>query len=194
MTVRELLTKVRDKLQDTDSVYWSDSELLDLYNECKRFLSAERIESPTKITLDLISTDNTYTVDNVLRYLSIVDSNGNDRALYPDDNSGDNDTSGVIVEDYNRIYVNEPEDGVTLSIKCVSFPDEDNLNDVIRLADENSYIYYILGKAYEKDNDMEQFQKASYFLNQFAQSYKFNKKNTSLNHRDNSNTVKSWYF
>ena len=24
MTIRELLTKVRDKLQDTDSIYWSN--------------------------------------------------------------------------------------------------------------------------------------------------------------------------
>ena len=38
MTVRELLAKVRDKLQDTDSTYWSDSELVDLYGECQRYL------------------------------------------------------------------------------------------------------------------------------------------------------------
>ena len=194
MIVLELLGKVRDKLQDTDSVYWSDSEFLDIYNECKRYLASERKESPTTTTLSLYSNTNEYSIDGILRYISIKDSNGKAREIYPDDGSGDEVSSAVIVQDYNRLYVNTPEDGVTLTIKHISFPSEDNLNDTIRSGDEESFNYFILAKAYEKDNDMEQFQKASYFWNMFLGAMKNAKKNSSLNYIEKVQTIKSYFY
>lgn len=194
MTVRELLKRVRDKLQDTEGEYWSDSELLDLHNEAKRYLSAERKESPTNKNLVMYSGTYEYEVEGVLRYISIQDSKGYNRPLYPDDGSGSEDADGVIVLDYNRLYVNNPSSDVTLNIKHISFPEEDNLNNNIRMGDENSMLYYILSKAYEKDNDMEQFQKANYFQRQFLESMKANKKNNSVQYIENQNTTKVWYF
>ena len=194
MTVRELIAKVRDKLQDTDSIYWSDSEMLDLYNECKRYLASERKENPTYTDILLSSNTNTYEVDGVLRYLSVKDSNGNNRDIYPDDNTADDITSAIIIQDYNRIYVNNPEDNITLTIKHISFPNEDNLNDVIRMGDEESFRYFILSKCYEKDNDMEQFQKAQYFWSMFIGAMKYSKKNSSLNYIDKSNRTTAYYF
>ena len=144
MTVRESLTKIRDLLQDTDSVYWSDSELIDLHNECKRHLAAERKEKSTTTEVILSEDTNRYTVEGVLRYISIKDSDNKARKIYPDDESGEDDTSGVIIEDFDTIYVNNPEDNTTLSIKHIAMPEEDNLNDVIRTGDENAYKYYIL--------------------------------------------------
>ena len=194
MIVRELLTKVRDKLQDTDSIYWSDSELIELYNECKRYLASERKESPATTTLSLLDNTNEYTLEGVLRYISIKDSEGLDRKLYPDDGSGDEVSSAIIVQDYNKIYVNTPEDGVILNIKHIAFPSEDTIDDTIRSGDEESFNYFILAKAYEKDNDMEQFQKASYFWNMFLGAMKNAKKNSSLNYIEKVQTIKSYFY
>jgi hypothetical protein len=194
MTVRELLASVRDKLQDTESVYWSDSEFIDLYNECKRYLSAERKEAPTTTTLDLTTGVYEYTIDGVLRYVSVKDSNSVDRPLYADDGSAVGIDDAIIVQAYNSIYVNTPETGVTLTIKHISFPSEDNLNDTVRQGDEESYRYFILSKAYEKDTDMEQFQKAGYFMQMFMNAMKSQKKNNTLNYINNPKTTKSYFF
>lgn len=188
MTVRELLAKVRDKLQDTDSTYWSDSELIDLYNECKRYLSAERKESPEYIELPTYEGINVYTVENVLRFVSITDRN-----IYPDDGTGTEDTNGIIVRNYDKLYVNTPTDEV-LTLKVITFPAEDNLNDTIRQGDEESYRYFILSKCYEKDNDMEQFQKAQYFWNMFVGAMKYSKKNSSLGYVERVHTTKSYFY
>ena len=194
MTVRELFGKLRDKLQDADAIYWDDSEFLDLYNECKRYLASERKENPTTSPLALLTGVNEYSIEGILRYISIKDSEGKARELYPDDTTGDEVSSAVIIQDYNRIYVNTPVTGVTLSIKHISFPSEDNLNDVIRSGDEESFNYFILAKAYEKDNDMEQFQKAQYFWNMFLGAMKNAKKNSSLNYMDKVQTTKAHFY
>lgn len=194
MTVRELLTKVRDKLQDTDSTYWSDSELVDLYGECQRYLASERKENPTTTTLQLSEDTYIYEVEDVLRYISIKDSNGKIREIFPDDGSGEEISSSVIVEDYDRIRVTNPEDNVSLLIKHISFPEEHNLNDKVRVGDEEAYRYFILSKCYEKDNDMEQFQKAQYFWSMCIGAMKYSKKNSSLNYIDKSNTTKSYFY
>ena len=195
MTIRESLSKIRDILQDTDKTYWSDSELLDIHNECKRYLAAERKESPTYTDVALTTGTNRYTVDGVLRYVSIKDSEDNTRPLYAaDDEDAESDNSGVVIEDYNSIYVNDPETGVTLTIKHIAFPAEDNLNDVIRQGDENCYKYFTLAKAYEKDTEMQNFAKGNQFLNSFYVALREVKKNNNLNYLSKVQTTKVWYY
>lgn len=194
MTVRQLLTKVRDKLQDTEKTYWSDSELLDLLNECKRYLASERKEGTSTTSIDLITDTYEYAVHGVLRYISVKDSDGNVRDLYPDDGSGEDETDGVIVIDYNRIYVNNPVTGTSLSIKHIAFPEEDNLNDNVRTGDEESFRYYILSKAYEKDTAMENFSKSQHFWQMFLNAFRYAKKNSSVNYNDTQRTIKSYFF
>lgn len=194
MTVRELLSQVRDKLQDTDAAYWDDSELINHFNECKRYLAAERKDSPTTITIDLTDDVYEYETEGILRYVSIKDSEGKTRPLYADDTTGDDIAEAVIVQDYNRIYVNSPKTGVSLNVKHIAFPVEDNLNDVIRSGDEESFRYFIIGKAYEKDNDMENFQKAQYFNSMFLKAIDFTKKNNSLNYINKTQTIKSYFY
>ena len=194
MLVRELIAQVRDITQDIDSVYFSESELLNLYNECKRYLATDRQDKVSTIQVELFDTINTYTIPSVIRFIRVTDSNGNDRAIYPDDESGVADNSGIILVNNDEIYVNVPENDVTLNIKAIVLPDEDNLNDTIRSGDENSYKYYMLSKAYEKDNDMEQFQKAQYFANMFNSSYQNVKKNARVNYINKTNTTKGYYF
>lgn len=194
MTVREIFSKVRDRVQDTDSIYWDDSELLDTYNECKRYLASERKESPITIEIPLFSNINTYSVDGVLRYISCKDSDGKVRELYPDNGDGDDISSAVIVQDYNSLYVNTPVSNTSLIIKCIQYPIEDNLNDIVRSGDEESYTYFILSKCFEKDNDMEQFQKAQYFWSMFIGAMKNSKKNSSLNYMEKIQTTKAYFY
>jgi len=194
MLVRELIAKVRDKLQDTDSTYWSDSEFIDLYNECKRYISAERKENPTTIQVITNSNNYVYKVNNVLRYISAKDNKGYVRELYPDDTTGDEVSSAIIVQSYDTIYVNNPIDNEVINLKVISFPNEDNLNDAIRMGDEEAYTYFILSKSYEKDTDMEQFQKAQYFWSMFEGALKSVKKNSSLNFINDLKLTKSYFY
>ena len=194
MTVRELLQQVRDTLQDTDRVYWSESELINLYNDAKRLIASERVEDKTTTSLLLSANTNTYSIDNVLRYISAKDSNDISRQLYPDDDSGDGDTYGIIIKAYNSVYVNSPEDDVTVTFKVVSMPSEDNLNDTVRTGDENSIKYYILSRAYEKENEMENFQKAQYFFAKYQTEFKSAKKNANVGYRADTRTTKAYYY
>lgn len=194
MTVRELLQQVRDTLQDTDRVYWSESELINLYNDAKRLIASERVEDKTTTSLLLSADTNTYSIDNVLRYISAKDSNDISRQLYPDDDSGDGDTYGIIIKAYNSVYVNSPEDDVTVTFKIVSMPSEDNLNDTVRTGDENSIKYYILSRAYEKENEMENFQKAQYFFAKYQTEFKSAKKNANVGYRADTRTTKAYYY
>jgi len=194
MTLRELIAKVRDKLQDADAIYWSDSEFIDLYNECKRYLASERKENPTTTSVSLSDGVYEYNIDGVLRYISAKDNEKKNRELYPDDGNGDNDADGIVIMDYDTIYVNTPVTGTTITLKHITFPAEDNLNDAVRSGDEESYTYFLLSKAYEKDTDMEQFQKAQYFWSMFTGAMKFIKKNSSLNYIHKTQTVKGYYY
>jgi len=114
--------------------------------------------------------------------------------LYPDDETGDDDINGIIVQDYNKIYVNTPEIDVELSVKVIAFPSEDNLNTVIRSGDESAYKYYILSKAYEKESDMENFQKAGYFWSMFMKSIIYVKKNARLNYINKTERTEGHYY
>ena len=96
--------------------------------------------------------------------------------------------------DYDTIYVNTPASGTTITLKHIAFPADDNLNDEVRSGDEESYTYFLLSKAYEKDTDMEQFQKAQYLWSMFQGAMKFLKKNSSLNFMDKTETVKGYYY
>lgn len=194
MTLRELIAKVRDKLQDADAIYWSDSEFIDLYNECKRYLASERKENPTTTSVSLSDGVYEYNIEGVLRYISAKDNDKINRELYPDDGSGDDDADGIVIMDYDTIYVNTPVTGTTITLKHIAFPADDNLNDAVRSGDEESYTYFLLSKAYEKDTDMEQFQKAQYFWSMFTGAMKFIKKNSSLNYMDKTQTVKGYYY
>lgn len=194
MTTRELLQESRDMLQDANKNYWSDSELLNHYNAGIRNLASERKEKPTTITVSLIDDTYEYDVDGVLRYISAVDSDGNKIDLYPDDTSGDDQLNGAIILDYDRIYVNNPSTGTTLSIKTISMPTEKNLNDTVRSGDEETLKYYILSKAYEKEGDMENFQKAQYFSGEFMKNSRNAKKNSSMNFIDQTETTKGYYY
>jgi hypothetical protein len=195
MKVQELFSSIRDTLQDGNKNYWDDSELLGYYNECVRYMAAERKENKTSAQLLLDSTKNTYNKDGILRYIRCKDSNGVERKLYQNDMTGEDDTNGVIIEDYNRVYVNNPEDGVTLIFTVVALPQAENITAEIRTGDELSFKYYILSKAYEKDADMENFQKSSYFYSKFLEAFRQLKNSSNVNYETgNQNIVKSYFF
>jgi hypothetical protein len=171
MTVRELITTLRSVLQDQDKTYWDDSELLNFYNECKRTMAQDRLEIKTTATLVLDPLKNDYDTDGILRYIRAEDDLGNFRTFYPNDESIGIDSNGIIIKDYNKIYVADPTIGTTITMEVVSLPIEDNLTGTVRLGDENALKYYILSKAYEKETDMENFTKADYFYSKYMREF-----------------------
>jgi hypothetical protein len=171
MTVLELLTSVRNTIQDHDKNYWDDSELLSYYNECKRTMSAERLEIKTTATMVLDPLVNEYKTDGILRYINAKDDEGRERKLYPNDGSDNGEQTAIIIKDYNKVYVNDPEVGTSIVFEVVSLPAEDNLPNDVRLGDENAFKYYILSKCYEKETDAENFQKSDYFYNKYLREF-----------------------
>lgn len=195
MKVSELLAIVRNTLQDSDKTYWDDSELVSHYNECKRSMTAERLENKTTATLILDPLKNEYDTSGILRYVRAEDDTGLKRELYPDDESGDEDNNGIVILAYDKVYVNDPTIGTTLTFKIVAMPREDNLTADVRSGDENALKYYILSKAYEKDTDMQNFDKARIFYAQYENIFKPLKNASSANYRTNvvQTTVSSFY-
>lgn len=171
MKVKVLMQRVRNVLQDVEGIYWTDSDLLNYYNDCKRAMASERFEMKTTATLTLDPLVNEYDTTGILRYINCKDDTGTKRTLYPNDESGDLDTDGVIIITYNRVYVNDPTVGTTLTFQIIALPPEDNLEDEVRLGDENALQYYMLSKAYEKDTDMENFAKSESFYGKYKRVF-----------------------
>ena len=171
MTVKVLLQQVRNVTQDAEGSYWSDSDLLGYYNECKRSMASERFESKTTATLTLDPLVNEYDTTGILRYIKCKDDEGTVRKLYPDDDSGENDTNGIVVVAYNKVYVNDPTVGSVLTFSIISLPQEDNLESDVRVGDENALKYYILSKAYEKETEMESFAKSDVFYSKYQREF-----------------------
>jgi len=171
MRVQVLLQQVRNVLQDNEGTYWDDSELLGYYNECKRTMASERFELKTTATLALDPLVNEYDTTGILRYIKCKDDLDTTRALYPNDDSGENDNDGIVIIAYNRVYVNDPTIGTTLTFQIISLPPEDNLTSDVRFNDENSFKYYILSKAYEKETDIENFQKSAIFYEKYTREF-----------------------
>ena len=194
MVVLGLFHQVRDMLQDTDANYWSDSELLDYYNSGIRSIAAERLEEPTTTTVTLIDDTYEYAIDGVLRYISATDSDDNTRQLYQDDGLNDDDLYGIIIKDYNLIYVNTPATDTTLTIKTISLPANDNLSSTVRDSDQVALKYYMLRKAYEKESDMENFQKSQYFLAQYTQELIKILKSSRLGYVNNTELTQSYFY
>ena len=171
MLVKELLQQLRNVLMDQEKTRWDDSELLDYYNECKRVMSAERIEDKTTATMTLQDDKFTYDTTGILRYISCKDADGVVRPLYPDDGTGDNDGDGIIIQSYNRVYVTDPTIGTSLTFKIVALPLADNLESDVRIGDEEAMKYYILSKAYEKEDDTENFAKSDTFYAKYSKIF-----------------------
>ena len=195
MTVREFLAQVRNTLNDRSKTFWDDSELLDYYNECVLSITAERLENKTVATMPLTSGKYEYDTTGIIRYISAKDDEDNERALYPDDGTGEDDSSGIIILDYNRVKVNYPDKGSSITFKIVAQPNEQNLTDTVRTGDEQALKYYILSKAYEQDLDVQDLQKSDYFYGKYKQYLEQLVNASSANYRSGHvPTTKSYYF
>ena len=194
MTVLELIVESQTTLQDSDANYWSQAELLGYYNNGIKSLAAERLEEPKTTTVPSIDDTYTYTVSGVLRYISATDSNNIERKLYPDDGSGDEDTFGIVIKDYNEIYVNTPETGVSIDIKHIAIPSVAVDSDTVRYGDDVALKYYIVSKAYEKESDLENFQKAQYFFSKYSQELVRLLKSSKLGYIDKTETTVGYYY
>jgi hypothetical protein len=183
MNVTELLSRARDTLQDKDKTYWDDSELLSYYNECKRTMAYNRLENKTTATLTLDPLKSEYDTTGVIRYIKAIDDDSNVRTLYGNDGTGDDDIYGIILIDYNKVYINDSTIGTVITMDVIATPSDDNMSSIVRVGDEEALRYYILSKAYEKDSDMGNFQKSGYFFDKYNTLFRTLKKASSANYR-----------
>jgi hypothetical protein len=66
---------------------------------------------------------------------------------------------------------------------------------MVRVGDESALKYYILSKSYEKDSDVEHFNKSGYFYGKYMDSFKSLKDASSTNYRaSDSDTTKSFFY
>lgn len=195
MVVSELLQLTRNTLGDQEKIFWDDSELLGYYEEARRVIASERKDKRTSQDVIMNAGDDYYSPSGVLRYVSVKDDNGTVRPLYPNDGSGEDDTLGIIVIDYDQILVNDDATGTTLTITYIGLPLNHNLNTDVRQGDEDTIKYYILSKSYEKETDMENFAKSAEFMNKFNNTLTKLVAHASLNYRnDSDSTVKSYFY
>lgn len=196
MTVQELITDVRFTLQDTDGVYFTDTELLNTYNECKRLITFDRKDKSSTVDVATIDGTYAYTTTGVISFLKAKDSEDVERPIYTEAEYDEamEDANGVIVTNENELYVVTPETGVTITFTTISMPSDSIVTDAVRLGDEAAYKYYLLAKSYEKDTDLEQFQKAQYFTQLFRSAYGNTKKITSQNNRTIKSQTESHFF
>ena len=158
-------------------------------------MASERLEIKTTASMILDPEKNDYSTDGILRYVKAKDNLGNIRELYPNDGSGDDIDSAIIILDYNKVYVNNPSLGDTIIFSIIAFPTEDNLESSVRAGDESAYKYYILSKAYEKETDMENFQKSGYFTSKYNEELNKLISSSSVNYKaDTTRVVKSYFY
>jgi len=196
MTVAQLITDVRYVLQDSDAVYFTDTELLNTFNECRRLITFDRKDKTSTVDVATLDSTYSYTTTGVISFVKAIDSNDVVRPIYTNEEYDEAvlDANGVIVTNENEIYVVTPETGVTITFTTISMPADAVTTDTIRIGDEAPYKYYMLAKSYEKDTDLEQFQKAQYFTQLFRTSYDNTKKITSSNNRTKRSVTESHFF
>ena len=196
-TVENILAQCRDTLTDYEKIRWTDSELLGYFNEAVNVLASERNDKQKSITFALDSTENTYIINGVLRYISAEDSNGINRKLYLDEEDSSLDSGSVLIVNQDEVYVSTPEDGVNLTIKYIGMPSSSNINSNVRVGDEVALKYYILSKSYEKESDTESFQKSEVFGNKFSKELRRLMNDSSVRFIDSRsavNVTSSYFF
>lgn len=196
-TVENILAQCRDTLTDYEKIRWTDSELLGYFNEAVNVLASERNDKQKSITFALDSTENTYIINGVLRYISAEDSNGINRKLYLDEEDSSLDSGSVLIVNQDEVYVSTPEDGVNLTIKYIGMPSTSNMNSNVRVGDEVALKYYILSKSYEKESDTESFQKSEVFGNKFSKELRRLMNDSSVRFIDSRsavNVTSSYFF
>lgn len=185
MIVSTLLTNVRNKLTDTEGNFWTDSELLDYYNDANRVLSSERYEKLKTQYLAMTEDVKFYSPTGILRYDKAIDSNNAERKLYPDNDSIGDDSLGIVILDYDQIFVVDPNVADRIQLTYVGLPIDMNMNSLVRQGDIEALQYYILSLAYEKENDMENFSKSEVFKRKFDEALKKLVSNKVTNYSDN---------
>lgn len=193
MTVNQILQKARNTLQDQKKNFWDDSELLDYYEQARRVIASERTDKLQTQLVVLSEGTEFYSPTGVLRYISAVDDSDRERKLYSNNGSGENDNFGITVIDSDKISVHDDSLGTSITLSYLGLPVDHNLNDEVRSGDEEAIRYFILARAYEKETDMENFQKSQLFDIKFKEMLVKLVANASAGYRSQSMNVTKTY-
>jgi hypothetical protein len=167
-TVEELLLQTRNTLTDYGKDRWSDTDLLEYYNEGIKILGYDRDGKTSKSTFVLDPLENSYIFTGILKYVSAIDDLGNIRKLYLVDDPSD--VKGILIRNYNELYISDPTVGTLITLTYTTMEDEQNMNDAVRVGDESALKSFILMMAYEKETDEESAIRASKYERKFIES------------------------
>lgn len=153
MLLSALITKVRRTLQDVTPRRWTDVELEGYTNEGLIDIARKTLHNREDIEISILSSQATYTLPKKAMRLPSVDT-----------------AQDYNITNNNTITFTDPKDE-TVKVIYYPYPSEVSVstNSTIPLEDDliEALKYFILKRAYEKEDSMENFQKATYFNQEY---------------------------
>lgn len=155
MILSELLAEVRDTLQDGSKRRWLDSELEKYVNQGIRDIAKKTKFFRQVQDLSVVAGTTQYTLTyKVIEFDSI--STAQDHTVL--------DNKTIEFADPKEETVQVVYYGYPLSVSVATdgeIPMEEDLEDALK--------YYVLKKAYEKEDSTENFRKATYYKNEYRE-------------------------
>lgn len=149
MTVADFFTSARFTLQDLTGRRWTDAELLHYVNEGMRDIALRTFFNRVEETLSVVSATTIYTTTYTpIKILSVESS------------------QQFQVTSNNEITFTNPRDENVI-IVYYAYP-QTVTTDIVEDVDIiDALRFFVLSRAYEKEDSPENFNKASYFRNKY---------------------------
>ncbi|WP_373069828.1 DUF6682 family protein [Sulfurimonas sp.] len=149
MTVQDFNTSIRYKLQDEAKNRWTDVELLDYTNEGLRDIAVRTFYNKIDEDISVLSTQTTYTLTK--EPIKVYSVNSYQQFTQP--------TKDTL------LFTNPRDEDITVTY--YAYPDAvtTDIDEDIDIID--ALKYFVLSKAYEKEDIAENFNKAIYFQDKY---------------------------
>lgn len=155
MLASALITKARVTLQDVTPRRWTDVELEGYINEGLKDIARKTMHTREDEEILVVAGTTNYTLTKKAIIIYSIDT-----------------TQAHKVTNYNTIVFTDPKDE-TITVSYYSYPVEVSIALATEIPLEEDLIealkYFVLKRAYEKEDSMENFQKATYFNNEYRE-------------------------
>lgn len=153
MLLSALIAKVRVTLQDVTPRRWTDVELEGYANEGIKDIARKTLFNRVDGEISVVSTETTYTLPNKAIRIHSVSTSQDHK-----------------VTNNNTIVFTDPKDE-TVEISYYAYPAAVSVSTDSTIPLEDDLIealkYFMLKRAYEKEDSTENFRKATYFNNEY---------------------------
>ena len=149
MTVVDFTLSVRYTLQDEAKNRWSDAELLDYINEGLRDIALRTYFNRVEENISVVPTTTVYTTSKTPISIFKIST-----------------YQSYTITGQNEITFDDPREE-DVKVTYYAYPDivTTDINEDIDIID--ALKYFVLNRAYEKEDSPENFQKAVYFHNKY---------------------------